>query len=143
MRIVCPHCAAAYDVPDGLLTGHKAVRCARCTKEWRPLGLQAAPATIATIEERPVAVPPAPAIVQAPRPPRRSVDLGPMAIDRLMATPQRKSRAGLALGLAWLTSIVLVAALLAASYAERATVMAVWPPSVRLYAALGLASPAP
>jgi hypothetical protein len=60
-----------------------------------------------------------------------------------MATPQRKSRAGLALGLAWLASIVLVAALLAASYAERATVMAVWPPSVRLYAALGLASPAP
>jgi predicted Zn finger-like uncharacterized protein len=139
MRIVCPHCAAAYDVPDGLLTGRKTVRCARCTKEWQPVEASPAPAAI----ESAIAPPPPPPIVQPPRPPRRTVDLGPMAIDRLMATPQRKSRAGLALGLAWLVSIALVAALLGGAYVERSAVMAAWPPSVRLYAAMGLADPAP
>jgi len=148
MRIVCPHCAAAYDVPDGLLTGHKSVRCARCTQEWQPVQASSAPAPIAApvaiaAIESAVASPPPPPVVQNPVQTRRTVDLGPTAIDRLMATPQKKSHGGLALGLAWLFSIVLVAALLAAAYVERATVMAVWPPSVRLYAALGLAGPTP
>jgi predicted Zn finger-like uncharacterized protein len=140
MRIVCPSCSAAYDVPEGMLIGRKAVRCARCTKEWQP-GEAPAEATVAA----PVAAVPAlrPAVAERPLPPRRSADLGPTAIDRLMATPQPKPRSGVALGLAWLVSILLVAALLAAAYVERATVMAVWPPSVRLYAALGLGGPTP
>ena len=36
MRIVCPSCSAAYEVPDGLLTGRKAVRCARLHKGVAP-----------------------------------------------------------------------------------------------------------
>jgi predicted Zn finger-like uncharacterized protein len=141
MRIVCPSCSAAYDVPEGLLIGRKSVRCARCTKEWEPAGTPPPVAIMAT----PVAMPtaPRPVVDGPPVPQRRSADLGAMAIDRLMATPQPKQRSGVALGLAWLASIVLVAALLAAAYAERATVMAVWPASARLYAALGLAGPTP
>ena len=36
MRIVCPNCHAAYEVPESLVTGGKAVRCARCGTEWTP-----------------------------------------------------------------------------------------------------------
>jgi predicted Zn finger-like uncharacterized protein len=141
MRIVCPSCSAAYDVPEGLLSGRKAVRCARCSNEWQPAGRE--PAVVAPVQ--PGVVPPLrpPVLDERLRPQRLGAERGATAIDRLMATPQPKSRAGLALRLAWLGSIVLVAALIGAAYVERATVMAVWPPSIRLYVALGLAAPAP
>ena len=44
MRIVCPTCSAAYEVPDSLLGTGRPVRCARCTREWVPeTATQAAP----------------------------------------------------------------------------------------------------
>ena len=36
MRIVCPACSAAYEVPDALLGSPRPVRCARCGHEWLP-----------------------------------------------------------------------------------------------------------
>ncbi|MBN9561411.1 MAG: zinc-ribbon domain-containing protein [Alphaproteobacteria bacterium] len=36
MRIVCPACSAAYEVPDALLGSPRPVRCARCGHEWQP-----------------------------------------------------------------------------------------------------------
>src|SRR3974390_1113749 len=36
MRIDCPSCQAAYDVPDRLLSAGRTVRCARCGGEWTP-----------------------------------------------------------------------------------------------------------
>ncbi len=84
-----------------------------------------------------------PVIKEAPGPSRRGPDLGASAIDRLMATPQPKSGPRVALLLAWLVSLVLVAGPLGAAYVERSTVMALWPPSIRLYAALGLAGTPP
>ncbi len=36
MRIVCPACSAAYEVPDALLGTGRPVRCARCGREWTP-----------------------------------------------------------------------------------------------------------
>lgn len=36
MRIVCPACSAAYEVPDALLGSPRPVRCARCWHEWLP-----------------------------------------------------------------------------------------------------------
>jgi predicted Zn finger-like uncharacterized protein len=142
MRIVCPSCAAAYDVPEGLLSGRNAVRCARCATEWQPTRPEPAPIPVAARRDPPT--PPRPIPDARLRPPPRPADpAAPKAIDRLMATPQRRQRAGLALSIAWLGSILLVAALLGAGYVERAQVMAVWPPSIRLYAALGLAGPLP
>ncbi len=44
MRIACPSCAAAYDVPEALLAGRKSVRCARCSNDWRPEALPVHPA---------------------------------------------------------------------------------------------------
>jgi hypothetical protein len=43
---------------------------------------------------------------------------------------------------AWIVSLALLAVLIGAAYAWRAQIMASWPPSERLYAALGLAHPA-
>ena len=43
---------------------------------------------------------------------------------------------------AWIVSLILLALLVDAAYIWRAQIMAAWPPSERLYAALGLAHPA-
>lgn len=60
MRIACPNCAAAYEVPDRLLaSGPRALRCARCGQTWTPsesVPPQAAPAP----EDRPAPPPPSP-----------------------------------------------------------------------------------
>jgi len=156
MRIVCPHCAACYDVPDTLLVGRTAVRCARCAREW-PLDappiappadqpvltrLEAA-APPPVVRQSPPRLAPGSVIVEAPVVERRAMPSGALAIDRLMATPKPWRRASIALRLAWLGSLVLLVLLIGAAYAWRAEVMAAWPPSVRLYAALGLAEPAP
>jgi len=47
MDIACPHCAAAYRVPDALVMSRKPVRCAACGHRWvpdLPAGAEAAPA---------------------------------------------------------------------------------------------------
>ena len=51
-------------------------------------------------------------------------------------------RSGLLPIAAWIASLVLLALLVDAAYIWRAQIMAAWPPSERLYAALGLAHPA-
>lgn len=54
MRIVCPSCDAAYEVPESLLGDDaQVVRCARCGGEWTPERTQSDPV--------PGLIPPAPA----------------------------------------------------------------------------------
>lgn len=36
MDIACPHCAATYRVPDALVDGVNALRCAACEQAWVP-----------------------------------------------------------------------------------------------------------
>jgi predicted Zn finger-like uncharacterized protein len=148
MRIVCPSCSAAYDVPDGLLAGRKAVRCARCGQDWHPAELPPAepfapsPPPAAQVAETVASPPeiamPARPVLAGPPVERRPVPVGASAIDRLMTPPPRPA-ASLALRLGWIGSVALVMVLLYGAYVWRADVMAAWPPSVRLYAALGLA----
>src|SRR5450432_3525002 len=77
MRIVCPSCTAAYEVPDRLLGGGKKLRCARCANEWVPaeiLAPAAAPPTPpplppAAAEPPPAVAPSPPLPLQAPPPP--------------------------------------------------------------------------
>lgn len=58
MRIVCPFCDAAYEVPRSLLRGDgQMVRCARCDKEWVP--------ELALPAMAPAAIRPVPALPQA------------------------------------------------------------------------------
>jgi predicted Zn finger-like uncharacterized protein len=118
MQITCPACAAAYEVPLALLKPGLKVRCARCAHEWLPTPTQAAP-ELAT-EAMPVAPPltePA-AIWPHPAPPPPAPNL--------------------ALRLAWVASFVVLLLLGGAAYTQRTSIMRIWPPTVRLYTALGL-----
>ena len=137
MRITCPACASVYDVPDSRIVPGRAVRCARCGTDWAPqveavpvldavpaMVLKVAPAPERVEEEPPTAVPIAVVVpveaTNAPIPP-----------------PPRRSRRGV-LALAWVASFAVLGAAGASAVRWRAGVMQAWPPSERLYAALGL-----
>ncbi len=71
---------------------------------------------------------------------------GPFREPRVLRAPvtddetviRRPHRGGTAPLIAWLASLVVLAALVFAAYAWRDRIMAAWPPSERLYVALGL-----
>ncbi len=148
MRIDCPSCGASYDVPDAKLAGRKTVRCVRCGHQWSP-GPVTAPG------DPPPADPPPP----EPRPDvdrrdsdRRDSDRhDPEWADRgraqtvadagrsRLASPATPSSGGFGLRLAWAASGLVLAMALAAAFIWRAEVVRAWPPSLRVYAALGLA----
>jgi predicted Zn finger-like uncharacterized protein len=135
MRIACPSCQAEYNVPDTLLAGRNAVRCARCGEEWKPEGAapepeEVLPATVAPAE------PPAPEPASAAEehaapalfvPPRQP-----------LVAPAPTPRASRAVLIGWVATIVIIAGLAYGGYAWRDRLMSAWPPSTRLYAALGL-----
>ncbi len=140
MRITCPSCAAEYEVPGPLAPG-RAVRCARCGHQWPPAAPELASPEPArpepAMEPEPEPVPwPAP----APEPPAPEL---PVTAPPVTAPPSRRPLAlrvppGAALALAWLGSAMLIAALVMAALVFRKPVMHAWPPSIRLFAALGL-----
>jgi predicted Zn finger-like uncharacterized protein len=132
MRITCPSCTATYEVPDALLDqGARKVRCARCAFEWQPEPLAPAPPPLE----------PAPRLRPAERP-LRTDPLPPLPPPERMPSSAR-ARSGSASMLASLAalaiSVVVLISLGWAVYAWRAEVMHAWPPSQRLFAALGLA----
>lgn len=57
MRITCPACAAAYDVPDRLVGARRRLRCARCGHDWQIEPGPAAPAPRPSLAERSAAAP--------------------------------------------------------------------------------------
>ena len=127
MRIVCPGCTAAYEVPIALLKPGQAVRCARCAREWTPPF------------EAPEPLPPQ-AEPEPPPAPVPSVDIEPREEPRLVpsrpAAPPRGRNT--ALRLAWVASVAVLGLLVWGAYVERAAIMQLWPASIRLYGALGL-----
>jgi len=130
MRIVCPSCTAAYEVPDSLVTAGRAVRCARCGEEWVPL----------TVAPGPVTEPEAPPTM------RRSWDDEPeqsrlSAMERLAQSPAVVPRPSVAVRAAWAVSVAVLVLLVWSAYAWRSDVMRIWPPSIRAYDALGVAPP--
>lgn len=144
MRMVCPACSAAYDVPETLLAPGRAVRCARCGHEWVP------------VAPPPPLSPAAPPVPEPPPPPRwpdgeviEEVELEPVeqgtvepprltAMDRLALHRDQQRRSRAPLRIAWLLSLLALLALGAAAYQWRAEVMHAWPASQRLYDTLGL-----
>jgi predicted Zn finger-like uncharacterized protein len=143
MRIVCPECAAAYDVPDDMLVSSRSVRCARCGCQW-----SAVPATQDEADriEPTNAMPGQPTLIDAirdtseapgPPPPAPVADPSDPPVPprwmRWQRDPAFLARAG------WAASLVLLLGLAWAAYAWRASIMHAWPPSGRLYIAFGLA----
>lgn len=135
MRIVCPICSAAYDVRDDLLSPGRIARCVRCGEEWVPLSGEPDAAAESEPEPDPASIADATPVFDPRPPPRLS------AMDRLAShpavLPQRDSR----LLAAWVVSLVLVLGMVVGLVAWRGAIMQTWPPSVRLYDAIGLGLP--
>ncbi|MDQ1081572.1 zinc-ribbon domain-containing protein [Pseudoroseomonas cervicalis] len=186
MRLQCPDCAAAYEVPESLVAPGRLVRCVRCGHGWVPLpappralprtemppirpsfGLadkaepagegrapqragaeaagrqDAAPETARAATPRqqaatgpaaaaapPAASSPASPSPAAPPPARPSQNL-PVPVPTPVSAPPRGA------GLAWLLSLLLLAAALGALWHWRGPIAAAWPPMRRLYQLLG------
>jgi predicted Zn finger-like uncharacterized protein len=139
MRIECPECGAAYEVPEHLLTRPdgtpaRPVRCLRCDHEWQPSARDAAPVARPGAARAParsaIPLPAIPARYAAP-----SV-LQPSRPPPLITAPQRNSR--VAPLLAWALSLLLLAGLAVLLVQKRDAVMSAWPPATHLFTALGL-----
>jgi len=133
MRIVCPSCSAAYDIPDSLVTAGRVVRCARCAREWAPVEAAAPPEP-----------PPPPTAVEDSKPPAADVPRMPVvaiarqsAMDRLAAHPPEPQPSG-HLRLAWAATVAVLVVAAAVAYTWRGDIVTAWPPSARAYAAFGL-----
>lgn len=144
MRIACPACNAAFQVPDDQLSEGRVVRCARCGTDWTPIGSIPAGKSEEAVPES-VAVPP---VVDAPEPdalvaPQRvAAEEIPLPLPFMdpepPARPTREAPGPALLVLAWVVSLAIVGTAIGGLYAGRERVMQVWPPSARAYAALGL-----
>jgi len=143
MRIVCPTCAAAYDVPDGRVAPGQTVRCARCGSDWSPLPELTAPklgvpglAALKLAEPEPMLVAPAFIPEHQPEPAVAKLPIPEAVVSRSGISSLHPGRAGLAA--AWVLSIAILVALATAAVARRADIMHAWPHSERLFALLGL-----
>lgn len=132
MRIVCPSCAAAYDVPDERLHPGQAVRCARCGNDWCPTGAM-------------VVAPPPPEPEPEPQPePEPPPDLPIPPIPFVTPPPDDPPVASALVPMVaagWVLSFMALAGLTWAMVAWRVEVMRAWPPSERLFALVGLVAP--
>ncbi len=126
MRILCPQCQAAYEVPERLIAGGRLLRCVKCRHEWA----EAPPAS-----EPPAPAPsvPPPASPSSAPPPIPAQHRPPQPID---PPPRREGRA---LAAAWTASALALVGLIAALLAYQAPITAAWPPMARLYLLLGRA----
>ena len=130
MRIVCPSCAARYEIADAMLAKPRTVRCSRCAREWLqdpiPTEIPEPAAPEPEIAEPPAETlqPPAPAPV-IPEPP------APAEPSRPVQSAAKKTDSKVVL--AWIASLLLLAALAFAAYTDRAEIQTAWPPSARIF----------
>ena len=147
MRIACPACNTAYDVPENRLAPGQDVRCARCSAVWSPLPLlDEPPFAIAATDPQPTA--PGPGLAAsgssddlglAPVPPQSLIVSAPAG-----AAPAPKTgrdRFGHLRGVAlagWLLTFAILGTFGWLAVTRRAEIVHAWPPSERAYALLGL-----
>jgi predicted Zn finger-like uncharacterized protein len=127
MRIVCPACETAYDVPDAVLAPGRTLRCARCRSEWVPV---VQPIDEADAGEAPVLV----AGQDAAPPDRLQVPVVRVAPS---ADPDWPDGPRVAVIAGWLVSLMLLGGMGYAALAWRQPIEHAWPPAVRAYALLG------
>jgi predicted Zn finger-like uncharacterized protein len=123
MRIACPKCAVEYEVPSSRLPPRKTVRCARCGSEWAAVEEDeassrevAAPLSEQELKRHAEAEEPLPRMT---------------AMDRLAATGLRPARST-RLVAAWILTLVILIAAVAATIVWREPVVRAWPPSGRI-----------
>jgi predicted Zn finger-like uncharacterized protein len=141
MRVVCPSCDAAYDVPETVLTARPMMRCARCAHDFRPPGPPGAPPESAPPDDLPVA--PWPAAREPSFAPAPDAEPGewPMPAPpgnpphQAELAPSAKRNQVLA---GWAASAVVIVLAISLGISYRRPVMHAWPPSIRLYAVFGL-----
>lgn len=158
MRIVCPSCAARYEIADEKLARPRTVRCSRCAREWvqEPILVageagetQPAPVSRPFLPQAPV-VPQALVVPQADEPPEPELappaavtsapvlsapvpSVGAMEFEPPPAADARIRQPGKAgVRLAWIASILILAALAVVAFRFRAEIQLAWPPSARL-----------
>lgn len=151
MRIVCPSCQATYEVPEKLLgDAPRKVRCARCGDAWVPTPAPSPPAAppqpSAAVASPPPPDPPEPEPEpELPPPPPVLAEPPPSVVPRpelkLASPPAPRPGKGLVLlaALAWTASLALLVGGGWAAVAWRTEIMALWAPSRRVFALLGLA----
>lgn len=156
MRIVCPACSAAYEVPERILAAGKKVRCARCEENWLPEEAAALVAPEPAPAPPPAPEPEPPPVMVAPPPPEPAAPPAPPLEPAARETPPAEvpaapvvsgdrpnasappRRAMLPVALALGCSTLVLAGMLAAAVLWRGALMAAWPPSQRLFGWLGL-----
>ena len=126
MRIVCPSCHAAYDVPDQVVARRRKLRCARCGADFNVAGSKPA-------------VQPRPAPAQTSDVPRvLAAEPRPAAIVDPATVPAPDKPAARAIVLAgWVASFALLGVMGWSAVNWRVPIMQVWPAATRVYAALG------
>ncbi len=131
MRIVCPACETAYDVPDRVVSPGRSLRCARCRTQWVPspdLPEEEAEEAEALGESLPRA--------PAPEMPPGPAAMAPLVPRAPAAAPPAGSRGVVIAG--WLVSFLLLGARGYAAILWRQPIERAWPAAVRAYAYLGL-----
>ena len=148
MLIQCPDCAAAFEVPERLLVDPtRPLRCSQCRTVF-PIPESAAPKTKGWERAEPVAAPP-PRPPPAARPvaeqePPAAQAMAPEApAEPLVArdSPPEPANDGVSsrrLRAAWVASILVLILGGVGAIAKRAEIMEAWPPSARVFSALGL-----
>jgi predicted Zn finger-like uncharacterized protein len=125
MRIVCPSCAAKYEVPASRMTPQRKVRCVRCGNAWLP-------------SEQPAQAPTDPDPLEFRAEPEVEHEAQPVtalppvsAMDRLTAMAPR-SRASAGLVTAWVMTFVALTAAVGAVALWREPLVRAWPASSRI-----------
>ena len=115
MRIICPSCAAEYEVMASHLKPGRLVRCANCGGEWLP---------VHEVEE--AAPPPA---VMEPEPEPFAPPPVVTAMDRLAQTAPVQSAVSRALIGAWILAFVIMIGAATSVVVWRREVIRTWPAS--------------
>ncbi len=153
MRLSCPNCQTEYEVPDGALTGRsRKLRCAQCMTVWQAeaismYGQEPIPEPAAETSATPLEIPQpeVPADIAMPEAPvepaserltaqilDRSAPIGVNREQQDEAEPEPSPKLGL------LVSALIVVVLVAVVLMAHRSIGHIWPPSLRLFNALGL-----
>ena len=155
MRIACPTCNAAYDVPPAQLAPGRSVRCARCTETWVPVETADATPMIVPLPEAPrlpprepaspVATAPEPRITEVPpptpapaSPPPSTDEPEPTLAEPSVPPAPRLRRRAPHVAIGWLITVLVLAELAYVVKAYPTPIMQAWPAARRAYALFGV-----